>query len=328
MNAMRLCSACRTAVLVATIALVSGGCGSTDWNPTGGLEQTEPLRAGDAERPLAIVSGAPVRAADLVPVLAELAGADAMRELALDRELERELADRGIDLTESQIEAERVRLEASIGSGESSQAVTSALLRTRGIGPHRFAALLRRNASLRALVEPPQEVTDDALQVAFEVRHGPKRRVRVASFPTARQAALAKREIVAASGTAGIAAAMSEIASARSIDPTARVGGLLGDVSIADPGLPAELRQAIGAGEVGRLSDIIATDTGFVIVLVESDVPPTGVDVTEVEQELRRAMRIRSERLAMESLAEDLLRRSQITPVHPGLRWSWDADSD
>lgn len=306
----------------AVLAMFGTGCGSSGWNPTAGLSDTETV-VSTTEGPAAIVAGAPVSAAELVKPLAEIAGADALREVALDREVARELEARGLSITEADIEVERDRLTAAFGDDEQGRELIRRVFESRSLGPHRLRALLERNASLRKLIVAPDAPTDAAIRVAYDVQYGPKRRVRLALLPTVRNASAARREIAARSADVGISAAFAEVAAARSTDSSAAVGGLLGPVSVADPGLSDVLRRSIDQLPIGVVGEIVALNEGFALVLVEADIPAEDTPFDTVRQALAASIAERSERLAMEALAETLIERADITPIDPGLRWSW-----
>lgn len=298
------------------------GCRSSDWNPTAGLQRSE-KPVSTTESPAAIIGGRPVTHDDLFPIFAEVAGASTLRELALDMELERELERRELAVGEGEIEQERQRLTASFGLDEQSRDIARRVFASRQLGPHRLAKLLARNAALRLLIDRPAEVTEASIQIAHAVRHGPKRRVRLMLLGSAEAAAAARREVIERSADSGLSPAFAEIAATRSLDQTAATGGLLGDVSTADPGLSDVLRREIDRATIGTIGDIVAVESGFALVLVEADVPADGVSLEASRDELAATITDRTERLAMESLAEDLIARASITPLAPGLRWSW-----
>ncbi|MEN1703926.1 MAG: peptidylprolyl isomerase [Planctomycetota bacterium] len=307
------------------LAVLGGACASNGWNPTAGLEQrSKPVST--TESPAAIVGGQPINQDDLFAVFAELSGASALRELALDLEIQRELQARGLAVSESDIESERDRLLQSFGPSEQSQDIARRVLDSRRLGPHRLQALLERNAGLRLLIDPPEQATDAAVLIAHAVRHGPKRRVRLMLLDSAETAAASRRSALDRADRAGVSAAFAETAVESSLDSTAAAGGLLGDVSVADPGLSDVLRREIDRLTPGVVSDILALDSGFALVLVEADVPADGVSVEDARDELAQTIADRTERLAMEALANDLIARADITPLSPGLRWSWRAD--
>ncbi|MEL7482787.1 MAG: hypothetical protein AAFN41_00395 [Planctomycetota bacterium] len=269
---------------------------------------------------------------ELLPVLAEIAGAEALREIALDVELQSELERRGLRVTEADIEAERDRLEAAIAGDdtdrEAGQEIVLRVLASRSLGPQRLAALLRRNASLRMLVDDPLPPTDTSIRIGYDVRYGPKRVVRIALFPSPREAAAARQAVAERAARVGVVPAFATIAVERSTDPSARVGGLLGAISTSDPGVSDVLRREIGRLPVDTVSDIVALDAGFALLLIEEDVSSEDVGYESVRDEIAAEIAERSERLAMEALAEDLIERAEITPVDPSLRWSWQRSLD
>ncbi len=316
----------QTSLPLLLVVALAAGCGGSGWNPTSGLEGGgKPVST--TESPAAIVGGEPVDRDALFPALAELAGDLALRELALDAEIERELGRRGLAVTDADIERERERLTASYGSDEQGQEIVRQIFDARQLGPHRLPALLRRNAGLRKLIDQPPEATAEAVRTAYAVRHGPKRRVRLALLGSAREAAAARAAILERASSVGASAAFAEVAAARSLDRTAGIGGLLGEVSAADPGLSDVLRREVLRVEPGTVGDIVALNEGFAIVLVEADIPADGTALEDVRGELEASIRERSQRLAMEGLADDLIQRASVTPLAPSLRWSWQRAS-
>src|SRR5690349_21772638 len=59
----------------------------------------------------------------------------------------------------------------------------------------------------------------------------------------------------------------ADLAAALSIDPSARAGGLLGRVTLAQ--LRAEIQDAVRQAGPGRISPVVRIPTGFAIVKVE-----------------------------------------------------------
>jgi hypothetical protein len=258
-------------------------------------------------------------------VLAELAGADAVREIALDRELATELVGRSIEVTEEMIEAERVLLSTALSEDqELSEELSRRILARRGLGPERLGRLLRRNAGLRALAGEGEPIDDATLDIAHAVRHGERRVTRVAVFSSASDAGAAAETIRERAGVVGMTAAFAEVAAARSIDPSAPLGGLLGPISVVDPGLPAGLRDSIRATEPGVLGGIVALDRAFALVLVDRVEPGDGSSTAEHRERLRAEVAGRRQRLRMDEIADELIRRASPTPIDPSLRWSWE----
>jgi hypothetical protein len=306
------------------VCSVPGCAGPGAWNPTEGLdESTGP--AGSADRPAAIITESPVDRDELWPLLAELAGAEAVRELAIDRAVAAELLSRGLVLDEALIEAERNLLAQTLGvQADESEELSRLLVQQRRLGPERLGRLLRRNASLRLLVGEGGPLEPAAVRIAYQIRHGERRVVRVSAFARATDAAAAADRIRSRAPEVGLSAAFAEAAVELSQDPTSSFGGLLGEVSVLDPGLPAALRQAVERATPGELGPMVALERGFGLVLVERAVPADSVDFESVRGEIETQMRARRQRLEMEALADQLLTRAGVTVLEPSLRWSWE----
>jgi parvulin-like peptidyl-prolyl isomerase len=270
------------------------------------------------ERAAALLDGRPIRWADLRPAMTEAAGAEALQETILDRQLARNLATAQIVVTEADVEAERARLLATLAEDPDLAVRRLDMLRDRQrLGPQRFEALLRRNAMLRALVRDQVAVTDDAVERMHEALHGPRRQVRLI---TTRR--LAEAEAVVRDVRAG--AFFGDIAVERSTDASAARGGLLEPISSADPAYPAALRRAIWSlDDLGDISDPILLDTGYAVVMLVREVPADGVTLDESRDEIEKLVRMNQERLLMDETARRILREAKLTIIVDALNDSW-----
>jgi len=264
---------------------------------------------------------------DLRPFLAEAAGAQAIEELLLDRVLEARARQAGIKLSREQIDAEGRYLRASVrlGSGLEGEDAARAidLLRTsRGLGPRRYRALLRRNALLRAMVRPSVTLPQGAVEQAYRLRYGPMYRVRVILVPRERQAAQILDQVRAA-GDAGLVR-FAELAAEQSTDASAAMGGLIESISPADPSYPEEVRRLLPRLEAGQVSPVIAVDNGYALIYMERPIPESGPPIDEVRQSLGDELRSRHDRLAMEDLARRLVFETRLTVLDPSLNWAWE----
>lgn len=315
----------RATVALLIVTILSGCGGGPAWNPTLGLEDLPATPPDTGPRPALLSGGAPIGRDELWPLLAELAGLEAVREITLDRELAAELGVRSIEITDEMIEAERGLLSAAFSENEAiSEELSRRILARRGLGPERLGRLLRRNAGLRALAGEGEPIDDATLGVAHAVRHGERRVTRVAVFASAGEAGDAASAIRARAGEVGITAAFAEIAAARSIDPSAPLGGLLGPISVVDPGMPAGLRESIRTVEPGVLGEIVALDRAFALVLVDRIEPGDGSSLEDHRERLRVEVSGRRQRLRMDEIADELILRADPTPIDPSLRWSWE----
>jgi parvulin-like peptidyl-prolyl isomerase len=266
-----------------------------------------------------MIDGNQVAAEALWPALAEASGATVLREAALDRALSLELQKRRITVTAADTEAERSLLLDSLSAErESAARLLEALRRREGLGPNRFAALLERNAALRALVRDQVQITDEALRTAWDMLSGPRRQVRImslGSLPEADRAAAAVR-----GGQSFI-----DVAVERSVDQSAARGGLLEPFARSDPSYPESLRQAAFSLQPGQLSSPILLPQGYVICTLVGERPGSGQSFDAMRPQLERSVRLSQERLLMDQLARRLLRETRVTVFDDSLNWSWSA---
>lgn len=197
------------------------------------------------------------------------------------------------------------------------------MLRSRGLGPERLSAFLHRNAGLRALVGEDFDADDAEVDLAVRVRAGPAVRARVLVVRTDREAAALRRDLADPDGRAdpvrfGVAA------TERSTHATGDRGGLVERLSPDDPGWPASVRDAARTLESGRLSEVLAVEGGYALLLVESSLPPLAQPDDEGRRAVRREIVEGKQRAAMEALARTLVSASRVTAFDASLRWAWE----
>lgn len=319
-------------VLGAALSLVLGACyGSQDTSVFHGLEMSESFVSGSrgaslADQPPARVIGQVVSWDDLAPLLAEARGGLILEEIVLDRMLRRELDLAGIELTDAARMAERDRLLETLamtGTDSTSRqlALLERLRRDRGLGDRRLGLLLDRNAMLRLLVRDQIEVTPGDIRLAYEIIHGERFTVRLILTDARQQAQDARRRVLAIEGDVDIA--FAAVAVERSGHASAGRGGLIGPISPADPSHPEAIRRSLVALEPGMPSPVVSVPSGFAVLLLHERLARTGVPIESVAPSLRDQIQQRKERLAMETLADQLLRDANVTVYDPSLRWSW-----
>lgn len=273
------------------------------------------------QRPAAMIDGEPMTWDALRAPLAEAAGAEVLRETALESRLRKRMEREGLALTEAMIERERELFAAAAASaGVSSEDAAAALERVRrerGLGPVRFAALLRRSAMLRALVGPRVNVNDASIAQAYALRHGERFRARVIVTPTAREAAAALARVRGGEDFSRIAAEVST-------DASAARGGVIEPISPADPAYPKALRDTLAAMKPGEVSDPVVLEGGFALLVLDERLAASAPPLDVVRAEMEREARSRQERLLMEQLAREIDAGADIRPLDAGLRWSVD----
>lgn len=266
------------------------------------------------------------------PRLVEAAGATVLEELVLDALLERRALAAGVNAIPAALENERtILVQSYIDSGVATdrtqaERLVAQIRTTRGLGPNRFDDMLRRNALLRGLVADRVLIDETALQRAYELRHGPRYRVRLITTSTASQAGRAADRVRAGED-------FSRVAAETSTDPSAARGGVVEPISPADITYPETLRRVLPELHPGALSSPIALESGYAIVVVDSvDGPRGGLwsveqsrqpPIDRVRPELIAMETRRQERLLMDQLVRELLIAPAVRFEDPGLARAW-----
>jgi len=251
-----------------------------------------------------------------------------LEELALARLVAKELALRSMSIDEAAVERERAVLLATmtrgvVTSSEQATEVVERVRRSRGLGEKRFRALLVRNAALRALVKDEVQVSPTDLDIAYQIRHGERFRTRLILTQTEREAAAAVARLKGTDGKPP--EAFASVAAQLSTDASSGRGGMIGLVSAADPSYPDAVRRAVINVQPGSFSEPIALDQGYAIIGVDEVVPATGAVYADVSAGLEKEVREVREQVAMNKLAQRLLRSITVTPLDGSLNWGWKA---
>jgi hypothetical protein len=356
-----------TATAPLGILLLLAACSTSpdpDHQSLRGVERAEASvaqpRSQSSLPPPALIQGTPVTAADLAARLEEAGGSVVLEEIALDRLLDKAVADSAVAIPQHDVDAERQFLvqtltdEAKL-TPEQADSMLSELRKSRGLGPVRFADLLARNAKLRALVRTQVEVTPDEVDQSLAAEFGPKARIRIITAPTQRRAAEIRDIVVkdlktrASSQPAeagvpqgpqdpmigaahfdpadlpALSLCFAQAALDSSTDPTAPRGGLIASVSPVDQGLPPSVRAALATMQPGDLSGVLTTERGAMLVLLESRTDAEGSPTPNDRARAEARVRFRKERIAMDRLARQLLGLANVSPMDPSLRWSWES---
>lgn len=301
----------------APIALHIVGCASP----------SAPARADTAQAPaspaLASVTRAPLTLADFTAPLLEAAGAEVLEELALERLVNAQLAERDLALPPDAREQELARLldavDADTGLATDDAARLLDLYRARqGLGPDRFERRLRTTAALRLLVGP-QPVTDAEVDLALTIRTGPRVVIRLLQARDRATIDRARADLLAAPDRPQRFAQLAESAS---IHPSSASGGRLEPLSLADPAFPLALRNALTPLNPGDLTQVVDADGLYHLALLER-VLPASTATPPPRDAVREQLARYKQRLEMDRLARSLLDAADIAPFHRALDWSW-----
>lgn len=249
--------------------------------------------------------------------MTEAAGAIALEEYILDQAVEKEVQSAFLAIGPDDLAAERKLLLESLNEDPDTALRLLDELRYReGLGPARFQALLRRNASLRALVRDQAQVTEEAVRRMHEILHGPRRQARLIVVPD-----LFAAQDVIARHTAG--ERFGDIAVEVSIDSSAARGGLLEPVSRYDPTYPEALRKAMWSLFSGEVSAPILLEDRYAVLLLVRNLEGDGLPLEETGDALSRIVRLNQERLLMDQLARRLAGNVSVTVFDEALKDGW-----
>ena len=276
-----------------------------------------------------MIDGSPVAAATIDARLRETAGAVVLQELALDAIIAKEFSGAGLSVSADAVRAERRLLLATItadaGVEESQAAVlVDRFRRARGLGPVRYEALLQRNARLRALVEAGGLVTSADIESGIAAELGATVLARIVVTSSYEEAARTLDAVRSEGEGSARSMKFAEAAMRISRDPSAPRGGLFGPTNPEDPQLPRLIRTALSAPP-GSVSDVLALDAGFAVVLVESRTPARAMPSGSELDRLRERVKMRKQREAMDRLAARLETQVTVSPIDDGLTWSWES---
>lgn len=308
-------------IIIGLICCAVQGCQTT------GSSSSSPGSDKAAQAPtnavvVAYIAGQPVTDRDLFNSLAEAAGGEILAETVVDQLIARELESRGLKLSPGAIQAEEALLLKSLSTDEN-QAVRllRELREQRGLGKTRYAALLKRNAGLRLLVQPEVRVTEPAVRQAYQLAYGPRYQIRLLTVSRFEQA-------VNLLNQAKQGADFTTLIITHSTDSSRAQGGLLSPISPADPTYPVALRDAVKQLKPGQYTDPIALDGGFAIARLEKIIPAANITFEQAQESLSAQVRQRIERSFMEQKARELMQTAKVIVLNDALSQGWERQKE
>jgi parvulin-like peptidyl-prolyl isomerase len=274
------------------------------------------------QTPAAYIDGNVVTRDEIYQRMLPEHGGDVLAEIVLDRAVTRRLAQEDIGLTESDLNAERDLLLASLDTDPDQAARLLQTMRDRrGMNGRRFDATLKRNAGLRALVRSDIDVNEAAIRQAYAFRFGPRYRVRLIVTDDLDTLNAVRRQ--ALQGTS-----FTDLAIEHSTDASASQGGLLSPISPADSTYPKAIRDALPKlgtqRPIDRVSPVIALDAEYALLYLEETITPQDTpEIDAVRAELTEAVRGEVELIRMRQLARSLIEQADVVTLDPVLEQSW-----
>ena len=305
--------------LISTILFVTlVGCSSSR-KTTPSSTQTTPR-----QQIVAVINGYPITQAKLQQDLGERVGKQALQDFVLDAQLDALLVDRQLVITQDDLDFEE---QIMLGATQSSLPESSrygmlvVLKQSRGLGPDRYPRFLRRNAMLRKLAEDTPPPTQAQYLLAEQIAFGSQYSIRIFVSDSKLTTSRVRQEVLKASSESR-RWILADVCSTDSIHPSASRGGLINNLSRADPRYPLVLTDAIGSLEPNQLSEVLATDSGFAFILLEQISPPLNPTAEQIKS-VREQLALRIQRLAMQRLADELLAAADVVVMDRALHWSW-----
>lgn len=249
---------------------------------------------------VAMLDGQAIEWSELRTPIAELAGQQVLRDAVLDIRLMRQLRERSLVIDADAITREEsLLLETLSPNRERAVELLGAIRLRQGLGPTRFAALLRRNAGLRALIARDVRVDETGIANAFDMLHGTKRVARLAVLTSLPDAERFINDVKAGRP-------FVDLAVERSLDEGAARGGLLAPIARRDPSYPEGLRAALYATAIGGISAPVLDNGRFFVVTVLEERPGDGTTLEASRSRCEEVVRRSQERLLMDALAREL----------------------
>ena len=321
---MRATAGPTAAGLVLGLGLLPGCAGPTTTSQDRAIDRAPMTTLSPSPKPAAYWKrigeagrGNEVDRATISALLTEMAGRRALQEAVLDAELARLLVERDRELDESLVRAElTLLLEVMSPDPVEAERLLGEIRLREGLGPVRFAALLRRNAALRTLVADRVEMREEALLATWDAMHGPTRLARVLVSPELAEAQSAARSIREG-------ADFAEVAARRSTDASASTGGLLEPVSRLDPSWPTAFRETLWSLRPGEVSAPVLVDGDYLLVKFIEEQPGDGVGFEEGRSDAAVLLRRAQERILMDEEARSILEALEVDPVDDALDAAW-----
>lgn len=264
---------------------------------------------------------------EIVPELGEASGSRVVEESALGILLEQRARSAGVAITRDMINEERARLVSLLDARNTNDAplgeITARVRRERGLGPVRFERLLRRNATLRALIRLGPEYStriESEIARALDAASSERARIRLCVLADQRSAERTLSRLAPLEAPA-IEWAFASAAMESSVHPSAAAGGLLPRLSLTDPSVSPVILDAAGSLAPRSLSGILETAQGPALVYLAERLPPSPPTNDERDAIEARAV-IAAEQLMMEELARAILDDASLIVTDPSLNWS------
>ncbi|TWT38257.1 Foldase protein PrsA precursor [Posidoniimonas corsicana] len=310
----------RLVMAVVTIAVVGGAIAVRSFStPTAEAQapgaQTAAAPPARPARPaapqhdvMAIVNGQDVSRPALAQACVERFGEDVLEALVNKRLIEHHCRNRGITITQDEIEAEIDRMAKRFKLGR--EQWLGLLQDERGVTAEEYKRdILWPTLALRRLAAEDLVVSDEEIQKAYESRYGAAVQVRLIVVENQQLAEQLQRQLTASPDD------FARVAMQKSVDVnSASIGGLIQPIRphIGEP----TVERAAFALQPGQVSKVLPVGEQFAILKCESHLPPRKVAPAAVRSELEEGIREEKLRVVAAGLFEKLQNAATIKNVY------------
>jgi parvulin-like peptidyl-prolyl isomerase len=234
------------------------------------------------ERPkhdvMAVVNGQDIRRGSLASACVDRYGEEVLEGLVNKRLILHHCKNRGITVTDQEIDAEIDRMAARFKITR--EQLLDHLLCERGVNVHQYKQdILWPMLALRKVAAEQLAVSDQELQKAYDSQFGPAVKCRLLVVPNRQLAEQLHRQLAANPND------FARLAMQNSLDVnSASIGGLIQPIRrhVGDPAIERE----VFALEEGKISSIIPVGEQFAILKCEGHLPARNVPLESVREEL------------------------------------------
>lgn len=326
--ALVLCTGCRTPQASHPVSVEAAWEApaqqvSAPFEPKFTLQETVIGPAADRDT-MAVVDGVPIRRSRFVNMLIAGRGAGLLEEMIVHHKAKRVVKARGLVVTRADVEAEydrslRLLLSDSANSEpdplrrKAAEGLLERILAERNVSRDEFMLAMERNAYLRRMVNTDLQFSDEQLRREYTLMFGEGVEIRHIQVPL-------RGQIQAVLDQLSAGADFGDLALRFSANPVgASRRGLLPSFTAGDPNLPAALREAAFALEVGQVSEPLLVDGQYHLIRVERRLEVEKVPFDDVRPQLEESLRERLVEEGMQELFLKLLSEAEITITDPVL---------
>lgn len=269
----------------------------------------QPLRAAEPQHDvMAIVNGQDISRTSLAQACVERFGEEVLEAMVNKRLIQHHCRNRGVTITEQEIEAEVDRMAKRFKLGR--EQWLGLLEEERGVKPEEYKRdILWPTLALRKLAAGELTVSEAELQQAYETRYGEAIQVRLIVVTDGKRAAQLQKQLTANPDD------FARVAMQESVDVnSASIGGLIQPIRrhLGEP----QLEQEAFRLKQGQVSNIVQVGEQYAILKCEQRIPPRQVSPQAVRAELEDGIKEEKLRGVAATLFEKLQNAATIKNIY------------